>query len=283
MPIVHLRIPYESNLAEFLAKQVLFDANAINQLLELGAIYVNGNRCMEDRLVQMGDHIRVHTSPRRFVNADRAKNWIVDQCEGAWIINKPAPLPVHATLDNAKENVLHYLSQDLCERLWITHRLDIETQGLMLVARSANAQTRLNKMIQSHQVRRRYRALVYGRPACGLLRHFMKKHPRAPKLLQDRPAKGWLECELRIRQSCQITERISEVEIELLTGRTHQIRAQLSFIGSPVVGDTLYGAPLARGLALQAFWLAVPEKNQARVFEIPRVWSAKDLDICRPL
>lgn len=140
--------------------------------------------------------------------------------------------------------------------LWIVHRLDRETSGVILLARSAEAHRHLNTQFEQHQVSKLYLALAQGSPAwqaytCRrpLRANAGHRHRTVP---DDRRGKAAVT-HFQVRQRL---ESYTLLEARPETGRTHQIRAHLALLGLPLVGDLLYGgAPLA-GLARVALHAA---------------------------
>jgi 23S rRNA pseudouridine1911/1915/1917 synthase len=184
------------------------------------------------------------------------------------LVHKPAGLPCHPTVDNLHENLVAALGRLRAESLHITHRLDVGTQGLIILARNKSFHCFFNRALKEKRVQKYYRARVEGSPTWTPgqeLRHFMKPDPRAPKVLTREELPGWQECLLRIEQ-CQG----SWVHLQLLTGRTHQIRAQLGFEGFPLRGDSAYGAKdKATPLELISCEMSfLDQQGQARRFQI---------------
>lgn len=145
--------------------------------------------------------------------------------------------------------------------LGLLHRLDRPVQGIVLFARTSKGASRLSEQFRKHTIRKKYQALVVGRPrqSQGTLIHYLKKDEALNKTAAfDREVPGSLYAELSyaVKES---KGRYTLVEIELKTGRPHQIRCQFSAIGCPVAGDVKYGAPAAlpnKSIALAAVSLS---------------------------
>lgn len=200
------------------------------------------------------------------------------------IINKPAGIVVHPGAGNQSGTIVNYLLSHFppirlvgeVERPGVVHRLDKETSGCMIFAKSDKAYRWLVKQFKSHDVSKSYLTLVDGRPPTPTGRI------EAPI---ERDSKNRTKMAVGIRGSGKeaITEYFqletfkdyAYLETHPLTGRTHQIRVHLSYIGVPVVGDTLYGRKRST-IQMDRFFLhahkltiRLPGDRQARTFEAP--------------
>lgn len=282
--VAHIRIINAQTLALLVARAGEVSMERAVELVELGAAYVNEVRMLTVATeLQSGDHVRVHFSPRRF----ECKRGLIERIVSTFpemnlaksmkdqlpllsyvIVNKPAGLPTHAQVDNAKENLISLLETEVEQergiklKLLITHRLDIETSGVLILALNHEAQRKINQDLQSKLITRRYHAWVETPIAPGNYRHFMQPSRSAPKIVSTAPQTNWAECSLSIL-SCERSEEVLgacelagpspvleligsrsfwRLTIELQTGRSQQIRAQLAHLGSPILGDQAYGS-----------------------------------------
>ncbi|MEN0058118.1 MAG: RluA family pseudouridine synthase [Bdellovibrio sp.] len=243
----HIISPSTGTISDVLLSTLQLSSADVEFLLDLGSVYLNHQRLKEDSsvLVQPGDYLRVHSKPRRFpFNDDQWISRLLFANEHFVVVDKPSGLPVHASVDNRKENVLAYLSEALQCELFITHRLDVPTQGLIVYAKTLEFQKAFNILLIQREVEKIYSARVEGLYShTGLLRHFMEPSPRAPKKVSREQRENWQECLLEILDShLDETGTQTQLRIRLHTGRTHQIRAQLGHEGHPIVGDSAYGA-----------------------------------------
>ncbi|HND85383.1 MAG TPA: RNA pseudouridine synthase, partial [Pseudobdellovibrionaceae bacterium] len=235
-----------TEMTSWLKKHLELDSDKINQLVLLGSVYWNGKRQLSDRLVLAGDYIRVHTRPRRFpVQELQSEIRLIDETPDYAAYFKPAGIPVHPTVDNIQENLLAFLNQKQGRPYFLTHRLDVPTEGVILFARHKEFQTHFNCLLRDGRVQKFYRAIVASeKPSAtllGLHTHYMTESPYAPKVVSPEPTENSLECKLDVIQVKEIPHGLYEIQIRLITGRTHQIRAQLSALGFSILGDQMYG------------------------------------------
>jgi 23S rRNA pseudouridine1911/1915/1917 synthase len=183
------------------------------------------------------------------------------------VVDKPAGLPVEA---DSQECAVALLSRQLAPkggRAWprVVHRLDRGTSGCLLIALNDRAARGLLELFEQGRVRKRYLALVAGEPPeQGALDTAYGKDPRDPRRYTTR-----VRSPKRARLSFRVRERLrgaALLEVELDTGRTHQIRVQLSEAGFPVLGDETYGAPapLLQRPGLHAERLTLPHPAPAK-------------------
>ncbi len=263
--VIHFLAPEGGQLLEVINRHLQIENAQFKLLLEFGAVYLTNQRLTPkenqtiDELMQIeikqNDYLRVHTKPRRFPIFSM-KPRIVYEDEQMLVVDKPAMLPVHASVDNLKENLLAYLESELQQKLYITHRLDTATRGLLVIAKTPHYQTAFNFLIKDQGIKKIYHAIVQSPgPDKKFLEHFMEQSPRSPKTVKSHSFPGGLLCHLKILE-LQASQHSGFVQlrVQLLTGRTHQIRAQLCAEGFPIRGDKIYGGlPAYQGDQIDLF------------------------------
>src|SRR6185312_1406398 len=145
--------------------------------------------------------LRVHTRPKRFHYPASLLAHLALVENEFLVLDKPAGLPTHPTLDNYLENAKTLLEQELGQPLYTTHRLDVPTQGLLIFAKTPDAQRLINKMFAKARVEKTYRACNEKRVEPGLYVHYLDPQSRVPKTLSPEAQAGWQECRLQVEQA----------------------------------------------------------------------------------
>jgi 23S rRNA pseudouridine1911/1915/1917 synthase len=243
--VKHFNSPKSGALSDVIADVLEQPHEQINFLIQLGSVYVNGKRAISGDTVAENMQIRVHTKPRRYnINHDWKARIVFDHQDFV-VLNKPNNIPSHPSVDNQLENSLTQLGEALGKKLLITHRLDTLTEGLIVYGKTPQFVNSFNDQLQKKLITKKYVALVETTTKLPEhLVHYMEPSPRAPKKVSQVAHEGWDICELKIEQQ-KIFDNYSWIKINLLTGRTHQIRSQVSEVGAPIIGDKLYGSRLS--------------------------------------
>lgn len=243
--VKHFEVRQPNLLSEILYDEYSINSNEFKTLIDLGAIFVNDERQTKDGFVFQNYVIRIHLNPRRYNCSYPWKSLVIFENDFCLVLNKPSGIPSHPTNDNILENALTQTSLTKKIPLFVTHRLDTLTSGLIVYAKKQSFVKSFNMQLQERTIRKKYVALIESSQKLPpRITHYMNPASGRPKKLSDTLIDGWDICELEILEQKEISPNQSWVKINLLTGRTHQIRSQLSHLQAPIVGDTLYGAKL---------------------------------------
>lgn len=256
-------------LDRFLTTQFQGNSRAtIQQFIEKGHVLVNGRISKSGYMLRTGDVVQL-TSPdfqRKVTGVTPAllPLDIVYEDKDLLVVNKAAGMVVHPSpghFDDTLVNALaawypEILREDAGSRPGIVHRLDKDTSGLLIVARNAATHSALASQMKRHEIVKRYVALVEGVVALdqGIIdapigRDIRHRQQMAITAVRSRDAKTHFRVLERFR-------RHTLLELELETGRTHQIRVHLQAIGHPIVGDPVYGSgKVGHGFKLQRQFL----------------------------
>ncbi|MCW8985826.1 MAG: RluA family pseudouridine synthase [Thermoanaerobaculales bacterium] len=227
------------------------------KLIDDGNVLLNNAPSKASATVHAGDTVAIDEPPPRplDVEAEDIPLEVIHEDEDLLLINKPAGLVIHPAAGNPSGtlvNALLHYCQDLSgiggvERPGIVHRLDKDTTGIMVVAKSDRAHLALSIAFRRHTIRKTYLAVCYGTPkdSEGVIDAAIDRHPRNRQEMavvnEGRPARTLYRVE-------QQFAGISMVSCNPVTGRTHQIRVHMAHIGHAIVGDPLYAGRQWRNL-----------------------------------
>jgi 23S rRNA pseudouridine1911/1915/1917 synthase len=285
--VTRLRVPPESageRLDRFLSQMPEIGSRAVaERLLRGGGVLVDGRARAKSHKLEGGEELEFEppAAPTSTLEPQEMDLVVPYEDEHLLVVDKPAGLVVHPAPGHARGTLVQGLlaydveGGDEPERPGIVHRLDRDTSGLLVVARSPEAHRRLQELVQSRALTREYIALVGGRPRSlrgtidapvGRDRH----DPLRQSLDTDTPRDAVTHFEVE-----ELLPRHALLRVTLETGRTHQIRVHLAAIDLPVSGDSLYGRPGDLGLERQFL-------HAARLaFEHPFTGAA--VDVSSPL
>jgi len=271
-------------LDRFLAGLPEIGSRAVaERLLSAGGVLVDGRARPKSHKLGGGEELEFETPAARSSTLEpEAMDLVVPyEDEHLLVVDKPAGLVVHPAPGHPGGTLVHgLLAYDVeggeePERPGIVHRLDRDTSGLLVVARSPEAHRRLQELVQAREMTREYLALVVGRPRSrsgtidapiGRDRH----DPLRQSLDTDTPRDAVTRFDVQ-----ELLRRHALLRVRLETGRTHQIRVHLAAIDLPVAGDAAYGRPGELGLERQFL-------HAARL-AFPHPVTAEPVDVSSPL
>lgn len=297
-------------LDKFLQKAVrLLPQSLMYKYLRLKRIKVNGKKSEISCRLQPGDRVTLYISDE-FFEEDRpdffaapAEVRVVYEDENLLLCDKPQGLLVHeddgGERDTLINRVKHYLykkgeydpAAEASFAPALCNRIDRNTGGIVVVAKTAAALRLLDECIRERQLHKYYLCLVKGCPSPreGVLTHYHIKDEKQNRALvfdAPRPGARTMVTGYRVLDT---NGRCSLIEIDLKTGRTHQIRAHMAHIGCPLIGDGKYGknrADRAKGFDSQALYayklvFDLPKGHplaylNGRTFQVKDVWFAKN-------
>jgi 23S rRNA pseudouridine1911/1915/1917 synthase len=227
---------------------------AMQRLIELGHIRVNGKTVKPTHTPRAGEQVEIHWPDARSAEAqpEDIPLDILFEDDSLLVLNKPPGLVVHPSAGHEEHTLvnalLHHCGASLSgiggvARPGIVHRLDKETSGCLVAAKNDEAHLALAAQFEARTVEKLYDALVIGQIGrdAGEIRASIARHPTHRK----RMAVHHSDDARFAHTSFRVLERLvqaTHVEAEIHTGRTHQIRVHFQFIGHPLVGDKTYGA-----------------------------------------
>ncbi len=309
-----------SRLDRFLRKRLpLLGLSDIYALIRKGKVRVNGKRGKAEYRLKMGDILLIKVNPSELAPDNKPDHSlgeltktsffkhnfnVIYEDEAILACNKPAGLVVHPGSGHVKNDTLidlataYLLSKqdkgNADEPPVLMHRLDKDTSGVILLAKNKGVVRKLHRDMQNELFFKQYVAICHNRPPeyVGTIATGLKRDDRSNSGMKMRVAKSGPMA----KSSYKIVEYhndISQLEIVLHTGKTHQIRVQMAHLSSPVVGDTRYGSPdldqalfscaqIPRRLYLHACKLSFPHPVSSRKITLKADTPAEFRAVHRP-
>lgn len=253
-------------LDRWMAKNLpLLPAPLAQKYIRIKRVKLNGKRAERDTRLAEGDLLQLYindeffakpTPENAFLQLFKPKLDILYEDEQLLILNKPAGLVVHADETEKVNTLINHIQAYLYQkREWspyqegafapaLCNRIDRNTSGIVIAAKTAEALRVMNQKIKDRELSKRYLCVTAGRlsPPSGTLKSYLRKdEDRKQVYVSHRPVPG-ARTAVTAYRTLAAKGSLSLVECDLITGRTHQIRAQLSDAGAPLLGDGKYGS-----------------------------------------
>jgi 23S rRNA pseudouridine1911/1915/1917 synthase len=301
--VPHLQIAVEAGDAGMRLDRIVvkecpeLSRTRVQELIEEGLVRLNGKSAKDSQKVRAGDVIEVVARPRAPLQAEAESIplEVLYEDDDVMAINKPAGMMVHAGAGNSRGTLVNALlgrGEALSQandplRPGIVHRIDKDTSGILLVAKNDFAHAKLAEGFRLRTIKKTYLALVQGllKEERGRIELPIARDPNRRSRMTAKDA-GRLPNSRAARTDWRVLARIDTttlVEVQLHSGRTHQIRVHFSALKHPVVGDTLYGA--AGQLHVGSGTLPAPGRNFLHAAKIgfPQPRNGETIQVAAPL
>lgn len=238
-------------LEEYLKNKLEISARNRQKLFHSSGVMVNGKKAFSKRILKENDvvSVKVQRDKDYGVIPEKGNVEIIYEDDYVIALNKPAGILVHPAGQTTKGTLANYLAGYFQEKKQIItirplHRLDRDTSGIVLFAKSAEIQKKLTEAFAENKIHRQYIALVTGelKEKEGRIEAPIGKDKRNPNRRKISADGQRAITNYKLLKTVEInSEKISLAELRLETGRTHQIRVHMAHLGNPVLGDKMYG------------------------------------------
>lgn len=234
-------------LLDYMTGSLDFSSRQSKKLIKEGRVHVNGKAAFRDTRLKNGNTVEINMAEEQNndILPEAIELSIIYEDASILAVNKPPYMLVHPTPNHPKGTLLNAVAYYFREQgkhasLRLLNRLDMNTSGIVIIPKSAAVHSKLEEIMKAGSIRKFYTAVVDGavKPESGRIEEPIGKDEADPI---KRTVRSDGQPSVTVYETMRSTGTHSLVRLELLTGRTHQIRVHLAYKGCPVTGDELYG------------------------------------------
>ena len=293
-------IEYGQRIDRFLASKITDRSRSYFQkLIREGLVLYNGRPCPDsDFKISSGTiEISIPEEKPREITPEKIELDVIYEDKELLVINKAAGIVVHPAAGNWSGTIVNALAGrdeffqsetgDENLRPGIVHRLDKDTSGCLIIAKNSSSQFKLSKLFSSREVKKTYAAITYGFPAkyAEEINTLIGRHhvDRKKMAVVEKNGKEAITIYKVVKKGVVDNVKLSLLDVQILTGRTHQIRVHLASRKIPVLGDTVYGGKQnfpARRQMLHAWKISFPHPESGKLLELESPLPSDFQEIC---